>query len=275
MKLIDLFKKMATRAGIPETDAKFTEALAHIPADAEVDDEVVANPLTQNLITLGEAEANPKVKAKYTAEALNGLDALLDPNLPDFFDAAELDTIKADKSTSKKLSRLIEKAKTLKAAGGNQADVQKTITDLNTEIAKLKTDSATEIGTLKSQYERERYFDRLAAKVIARNDVTDYAKAKEGRRVINDFQDTLDGVGGVLDLATGKVMQKSDPALPLFIDNKAVDVDGLMSKTLTDNDYIKKSDGPAPVATIQTLGEKGDNQVSEAQRRNAERLKVG
>ena len=275
MKLTELFEKMAVRAGIAKTDAKYTEAMALIPADAEIDDDVVAKPLTENLITIAEAEAMPKIKSKFTAEALNGLDALLDPALSDFFDETELAAIKADKGTGKKLAKLIEKAKTLKTAGGTTTDVQKTLTDLNNEISKLKTDKDMEIGTLKSQYERERYFDKLATKVIARNDVTDYAKAKEGRRVISDFQDTLDSVGGVLDLTTGKVMQKGDPSLKLFIDNKEVDVDGLMQKTLTDNDYIKKSDGAAPVTTIQTQGKAdGEPPISEAQRRNAERLKT-
>ncbi|ARK13060.1 hypothetical protein A6C57_23475 [Fibrella sp. ES10-3-2-2] len=241
MKVKDLFKKMATRAGIAETDAKLTEVIDALP-DLDVDDELVANPLTQNLITFAEAEADTKIKGKYTAEALNGIDALLNPVLADFLDQSEIDALKGDKVTTKKLTKLLDKAKAIKAAGGSAADATKAITDLNNEIAKLKTDKDSEFATLISKHERERYFDRLAAKVTSRNDVTDYAKAKEGKRVLSDFEDTLESVGGVLDIKTGKVMKKDDPTLPLFIDNKAADADMILNKTLTDNQYIKKSD---------------------------------
>ena len=274
MKLRELFSKMATRAGIPATDAKFTTALELIPADADVDDDVVANPLTQNLITSAEAEANPKIKGKFTAEAYNGFDALIDPALSDFLEPAEIEALKGDKMTTKKLTKLLEKAKAAKAASGNSTETALAITKLNEEIAKLKSDGESVVNSLKSQHEEERYYDRLAMKVTARNDVTDYAKAKEGRRVITDFRDTLDGMGGVLDLSTGKVMQKADRTLPLFIDNKAVDVDAVLTKTLTDNDYIKKSE-PAPSTVITVPGGKPDaaNEITPAQQQNAERLK--
>ncbi|WP_460973957.1 hypothetical protein [Spirosoma migulaei] len=264
---------MATRAGVTITDAKFTSMLELIPADADADDTLIANPLSANLITEAEAKANPKIKGVFTAEALNGIDALLDPALADFLEPAEIEALKGDKMTTKKITKLFEKAKALKLAGGSSTDTAAALKTLNDEIAKLKTDKDTEIATITSNHERERYFDRLAMKVTARTDVTDFAKAKEGKRVIADFHDTLNAVGGVLDLKTNKVMRKDDNTLPLFIDNKEVDADAILAKTLADNEYIKKSD-PAPVAPIQTKGPTGEEvQISEAQRRNIERAK--
>jgi len=272
MKVKDLFIKLATRAGIPEADAKLTALVGQLP-DLDVDDESVANPLTANLITQAEAEANPALKKRLTAEALNGVDALLNPVLADFLDQAELDEIKGDKVTTKRLQKLLDKAKAAKQSTGNSAETAKAIETLNNEIAKLKTDKEAEIGSLKSQYERERYYDRLATKVIGRNDVTEYAKAKDGRRVIADLQDTLETVGGVLDHATGKVMQKADPSLPLYIENKAVDVDFVLEKTLKDNDYIKKSD-PAPAGKVKTQGaDPADSTVSVAAQKNLDRAR--
>jgi hypothetical protein len=273
MKLKELFKTLATRAGVPDADAKLLEAINAIP-DFDVDDDTVAKPITTNLITETEAEARPKIKNKFTAEVLNGIDALLDPVLGDFFDQTEIDAIKADKATTKKLTKLIDKAKAAKAAGGNSAETAQAITKLNEEITKLKSDKETDINTLNSKHATERYFDRLGMKVIARQDVTDFAKAKDGRRVIADFQDTLDSVCGVLDIASGKVMQKADPTLPLFIDNKAVTADTLLEKTLTENEYIKKSE-PATSSTITVPGGAAKNDtVDPSVQRNIDRAKA-
>ncbi len=262
MKVKDLFKKMAVRAGIPETDAKFIAAVDALP-DFDVDDESVANPLTNNLITSAEAEADSKIKGKFTAEALNGIDALVNPVLAEFMDQAEIDALKGDKMTTKKLTKLIEKAKAAKLATGNSAETAKAMENLNNEIAKLKTDKDSEIATLTSKHKRERYFDKLAVKVTSRNDVTDYAKAKEGKRVLADFEDMLDTLGGVLDVETGKVMKKDDPTTALFIDHKAVDADMVMEKTLSDNKYIKVSD-PADTTIVTTKTSEGVNQSSAA-----------
>lgn len=273
MKLKELFKTLATRAGVAEADAKLTAAIDAIP-DFDVDDDSVANPITQNLITEKEAENKPKIKGKFTAEALNGVDALIDGELGEFFTPEQIEEFKKDqKPTMKKIGQLLAKAKELKAAGGSSAETAETIRKLNEQVSSLNTTKDTEINDLKSTHKRERYFDRLATKVLSRADVTDQAKAKDGRRVMADFEDTLTAIGGVLDIETGKVMSKSDPKLELFVNNKSVTVDSIMDQTLKDNDWLKKSDGPAPQTQIQVPGGGGDAQVSDAQRKNAERLK--
>ena len=72
--------------------------------------------------------------------------------------------------------------------------------------------------------------------------MTDKAKAKEARFVLSDFNDTLDSLGGVIDVTTGKIVKKDDPTLELFVGNKAVTVDSVLEKTLKDNDWLKVSD---------------------------------
>lgn len=267
MKLTELFSTLATRAGIDATDAKLTELLATLP-DTEVDDETLANKISANLITESEAENRPTIKSKFTAQALNGVDALLTPVLAEFFDETEIAGL--DKSTTKRLGKLLDKAKAAKVAGGNSTDAAKAIETLNAEITRIKADSETTMTTLKSDFERQRYFDKLATKVIGRNDVTDYAKAKEGKRVLSDFNDTLDTLGGVVDLATGKVMRKDDPTQQLYLANKPLTVDAVLEQTLTENDYLKKSE-PAQKATVTVPGAKPDAGISEAARRNLER----
>jgi hypothetical protein len=90
--------------------------------------------------------------------------------------------------------------------------------------------------------------------------------------VLADFVDTLDSVGGVLDIKTGKVMKKDDPTSQLYIDHKAVDADMILDRTLTDNKYIKASD-PADETVIVKTEQKTDEGISEAAKRNAERMK--
>lgn len=272
MQLKDLFKTLATRAGIAEADANLKAAIDAIP-DFDVNDESVANPLRNNLITESEAENKPTIKKKYTAEALNGVDALIDKELGEFFTPEQIEEFKKDqKPTMKKIGQLLAKAKELKTAGGSSTETAETIRKLNEQITNLTTTKDTEVNDLKAQHQRERFMDRQAAKMLSRSDVNDLAKAKDGRRVMADFDDTVEAVGGVIDHATGKVMQKKDPSLELFIDNKPATVDLLMDKTLKENDWLKKSD-PAPTGVVTTTNDKADEGVSEAAKRNAERAK--
>ncbi|UHG93281.1 hypothetical protein [Spirosoma oryzicola] len=255
MKLKDLFTTLATRAGIAETDAKLKAVIDAIP-DFDVDDETVANPIKTNLITELEAESRPTIKKKLVAQALNGVDAQLEAKLSKIFTAEEIEALKKDeKPTIKKLTRLLAKYDELEASSkpGDQAELNKTILDLNGTIEKLKTDNEVAVNAVRSEYDQKLYFNSLANKVIARADVTDYAKAKEGKRVITDLQETIEAAGGVLDFKTGNVMQKADPTAQLFIDNKPATVDSMLTKTLTENEYIKKSE-PAGSTTITTAG---------------------
>lgn len=257
MELKDAFKTLAIRAGIPETDAKLVATLDQIP-DLDVDEDTISKPMLANLITESEAESRPSIKKKYTAEALNGVDAMLDKELGEFFTPEQIEDFKKDqKPTMKKIGQLLVKAKEFKSTGGNSSEAADTIRKLNEQISTLTSTKDGEIETLKSQHQRERFMDKLAAKVLGRADVTDQAKAKDGRRVLADFDDTVNSVGGVLDLATGKIMTKADPSLPLFIDSKEATVDGLMERTLKDNEWLKKSN-PVPETIIEVKGSADD-----------------
>ncbi len=277
MLLKELFKVLAIRAGVPETDAKLVEAIAAMP-ELDVDDDLVAKPITANLITESEAEARPTIKNKFTAQALNGIDAQVDAVLGDLFEGPELESFKTDnKATTKKIAKLLTRAKELKQSSkpSDQTELNKTITTLNETITKLKEEHEGAVNSIKSDYDQRLYFNSLANKVIVRADVVDYAKAKDGKRVITDLQETIDSAGGVLDFKTGKIMQKAEPEMQLFIGNKGATIDSMLEKTLTENEYLKKSDGPAPAAPVPVPAGGPDPaapQQSEAQRKNSARL---
>lgn len=284
MKLKDLFKKMALRAGIAETDANLVATIEAIP-DFEVNDDTVVKPLTTNLITESEAENKPTIKTKFTAQTLNGVDALIDPALAEFMSEEEIAEFKKEeKATFKKLAKLTDKLKELKAGGGKPTDknelnnLQK---QYNDEIAKLKVqinqtiqDKDKEIEGIRKTHKQERFDDGLARKVLNRKDLVDFATQKEGRRVVADVYDTLKELGAQFDYETGSVVQSGDPSLAFFLDNKKATVDDIISKALTDNNYIKKSD-PAPQNEIVIEQEKNrqDPKANHAVNKNLNRLK--
>lgn len=284
MKLKEVFKKLALRAGIAETDANLVATLEAIP-DFEVNDDTVVKPLTTNLITESEAENKPTIKTKFTAQTLNGVDALIDPALAEFMSEEEIAEFKKEeKATFKKLAKLTDKLKELKASGGKPADknelnnLQK---QYNDEIAKLKVqisqiaeDKDKEIENIRKTHKQERFDDGMAATVIARPDLVDYAKQKNGRRVVADVYDTLKELGAQFDYETGSVVQSGDPSLAFFLDNKKATVQDIINKALADNNYIKKSD-PAPKNEIVIEQEKNrqDPKANHAVNKNLSRLK--
>lgn len=277
MKLTEFVKTLAARVGIADTEAKLTETLGALP-DIDIDDDAIVKPITENLITESEATNRPTIKNKFTAEALNGIDSLLDPALVDFFEGTDLETFKNEnKATTKKLTKLIAKAKELKASAkpGDQAELNRTINQLNETIDGMKTSHEEAINSLKTEHEHNLYYVELANTVVARGDVTDYAKAKKGKRVITDLKETIDQAGGVVDIKTNKIMQKGDPSMQLYIGNKPATIETMLDKTLTENDYIKKSD-PAPTTPVQVPVDKGNGndkpQQTVAAQRNSARL---
>lgn len=283
MKVSQIIKTLATRAGIAEGDANLTSVLEAV-GDIDANDDL-GKALTEKLITEAEAENRPTIKSKFTAQVYNGIDALIHKDLAEFLSADEIEALKKEeKSTMKTLSRIMAKAKELKASGkpGDRADANKLQEQYNAEIEKLKAQLAEkeqkfeeEKKTLESSYNEKMYYTELGLQVVGRNDVNDFAKAKKGKRVIDDFKETLEKLGGVLDISTGKIMQAADPKLELYIDSKKATPELVLEKTLAENDYIKKSD-PAPQARTITTGDPQAQatQMSEAQRKNLERLKA-
>ncbi|OIN55658.1 hypothetical protein [Arsenicibacter rosenii] len=283
MKLKDLFKKMALRAGIAETDANLVATIEAIP-DFEVNDDTVVKPLTTNLITESEAENKPTIKTKFTAQALNGVDAVIDPVLAEFMSEEEIAQFKKEeKPTFKKLNKLSEKLKELKVSSkpADKNELNNLQKQYNDEIAKLKTqitqtiqDKDKEIDDIRKTHKRERFDDGLARKVLNRKDLVDFATQKEGRRVVADVYDTLKEIGAQFDYETGKVVQAGDPSLEFFLDNKKASIDDIINKTLADNNYVKKSD-PAPKSEIVIEQEKNrqDPKSNHAVNKNLSRLK--
>ncbi|CCG99831.1 hypothetical protein FAES_1821 [Fibrella aestuarina BUZ 2] len=273
MKLRDLFTQLASDAGIAADDANLTALAAKIPEDAEADDETIVKPIRENLLTVSAAENNEKIKGKFTALALNGVDATIDPVLVELLGEEGAKTFKAEnKTTHKRVAKLLEQFKAQKK-GGDTSEAAKTITELNNQLAQIKTTHDTELQTLKDSFARDRFYDRLKIKIVNRADVVDLAKEEDGLLALTALDKKLGAVGGVLDVNTGKIMKKEDPTLELFINNKPATVDGLLDDTLKERKYIKASN-PAPTNPVEVpADDKGGQGASAAQAKMASYLK--
>lgn len=148
-----VFNSLAIKAGIA-VDNPALKALLASPelATINVDDELVTT-IDSGLLSLEAAKNDhPEIKKVYTAKAYNGMDAHLIQILgSDTFDAADLEEIKAEKSTSKKYEIAIAKLKAAKATakGADKDAINAQLTAAH-EAARLAKE---EVTTVRNEYE--------------------------------------------------------------------------------------------------------------------------
>lgn len=158
---------MAQKAGIATDDAKLKSLLASPElANIQVDDTIVT-ALDNGLLSLEAAKNDhPEIKKVYTAKAYNGMDAHLITLLgTDTFEAADLEEIKNEKSTSKKYELVIAKLKAQKATakGADKDEINRQLTAAH-DAARLAKE---EVTTVKNQYEQKLKDIQLQAAIKA------------------------------------------------------------------------------------------------------------
>jgi hypothetical protein len=152
----EYFTDLATKAGIPNDDAKLAEVVKKV-ATIEFDDSIV-NKLNSSYLTVEAAKNNPDLKKHFTASALNGVDAKVNALLAELGISDDVkNEILAEKSSYERIPMLVKKVKELEAAkaGSGKADkaeLQKVIDDLNKQILDSKADKDKVKADLESQY---------------------------------------------------------------------------------------------------------------------------
>lgn len=276
MLIAALLTNLANRAGITAQDAKLIDALQAMPADLDVPD-ALANAVVAGLMNETEAKNNATLKKHFAGQALNTLDGLYDPELDDLLaDDPDLPTLKSDKSsTFKKAQKLLAKTKELKAklaAAETPKEVKqytdqinKLTRDLSDAATKYEAEKATALAEQKRGFQKDLFEKDFTAKLLARTDLNDFARAKNGRRVLTDYLEYLDEKGIVIDYETGKLVQKADPKLDATIDGQLVTSEALLEKVL-EGDYLKKGDtAPITPTTINPTAQapKGQSKASQ------------
>lgn len=149
----ELINNLALKAGIAEDNDELKSLLASPElATVQVPD-TLNNTIEKSLLSVEAAKNNhPEIKRKYTADAYNGMDTHLISILgSDTFDAADLDEIKKEVSTSKKYELAIAK---LKAAKANAKGADKDAINKELEAAHAAAKAAKdEVAAVKNEYE--------------------------------------------------------------------------------------------------------------------------
>lgn len=153
MLIGELINNLAVKAGIAADSPELKTLLASPElATITVPDPLVTS-IENGLLSIEAAKNNhPDIKKKYFADAYDGIDKqLMALVATDTFDAADVEEIKAERSTSKKQELIISKLKTAakSAKGADKDEINRQIAAAH-EAARL---AKAEVETVKNEYE--------------------------------------------------------------------------------------------------------------------------
>ncbi|GEO08770.1 hypothetical protein [Segetibacter aerophilus] len=261
-----LLNSLSGKAGIKPDDETLKKLLAFVEVSQfELPDEF-ANALERNLLTQESAAANPDVRSKIFAEALNGVDAELERSVGDFeFDDSFKGELKGIKSTHEKVRRITAGLKDqLKAAKekanktGDPKDkaevdvLKKEIENANTQMNNLKLMHQTEIDNLKTANLNDKkeftLKSKLAGKPLPKNGLPPEINILTAKTLISQEM-AKQGIIVTFDEAGNPVLkQRKDGAdIDYFVDNKKIDYDNFVDGVLASNKFVQINDpNPAP-----------------------------
>lgn len=163
----ELINNLAQKAGVATDNAELKSLLASPElANINVPDALVTS-IDSGLLSIDAAKNNhPDIKKKYFADAYDGMDKQLMQHVAnDTLDQADVDEIKAEKSTSKKWELYITKLKAAKttAKGADKEEINRQISAAHEEARLAKA----EVETVKNTYESKIHDIQLSAAINA------------------------------------------------------------------------------------------------------------
>lgn len=153
MLIGELINNLAQKAGV-KSDSEELKSLLASPelANVKVPEELVST-IDKGLLSIEAAKNNhPDIKKKYFADAYDGMDKQLMALVAnDTFDAADIDEIAAEKSTSKKAELIVSKLKSAKASakGADKEEINRQLAAAH-EAARI---AKSEVEAVKNTYE--------------------------------------------------------------------------------------------------------------------------
>lgn len=261
VKIADLFRDLAKKAGITDVDSNpaFSDLLANT---TEVPQEA-ANAIQTKLITIDAAKANKEIIAQLKADALDGVDKELARFMEDFkFDDATKALIDAEKSSYRRIPLVLNKTKELAQAklqkeleelkakkGGDNAEeiatLQGKINDLNSQIGTVKKDHDDQLSKLRDQHGQElvglEINNHLAGLKYIFPDTMDKAAQIAAARAILDPELKSKDLIVVQDGAA-LVLKKSDGTDYFDEKSNKVSFKDLVNKTFADKELLYVSD---------------------------------
>lgn len=176
----EFITKMASMAGIPTTDPDLVSILSNSEFSNYKLPEGVYSRINSNLMTAEAARNNESLRRHFHAEILNGLDNNIESTLEKYQVEADIaEAIRAEKKTTEKYNKLIEKLNDVharKATSSSKSDkkeYEEEIGRLNSQIKELSD------AVKKAPVERDQYWtDKLKGKAV-QNLLSNYKYAGE------------------------------------------------------------------------------------------------
>jgi hypothetical protein len=264
MKLGDFLNTMASKIGKQNDSGLIGVLSLDSIKNIDLPDEL-ANAMNAELMSLEGAKNNASIKSHFKAEALNGVDAELKNLVKELgwedgiFDA-EKDTYAKVRALPTKVKDLLEKKSN---DGGNKAELQKQIVELNHKMAQSMETHKAELDKINQQHASQ-FMDWQVSNLLkgfqyANKDVPSDVNVKFAKTLLDEAF-TQRGVKLVNDNGVLKLKQSSDPSLEYFDENhKPVAFPDFASKLLAESKLLavtdpKKGNTVTPPLTVPSGG---------------------
>jgi len=251
VKIGTLLNNLATKFGVDTTSPEFIELLS---ANLEVPDNIASSFQNLTLLTEESAKNNPKLKAHFTALALNGGDARINSAMEElgFSDEYRNEIIGAP-STYDKISLLAKKAAELgnqkaAATGKEKESVANQYNAAMAELVNQKKLYEQQLAGKEQEYSEKMKTHILRGKLTSRKlDTSRFDLETMSDIAFNQLQKELATKGIKIKNENDvlKLKQAQDDALDYFENNQPYSVDQLIDSVLANNKLLAVNDQPS------------------------------
>lgn len=246
------FKDLATSAGVsPETNEALKALIANDALAGIEIDTVLAGVIKTNLMNVEAAKNNPALSKHFKYVHLNGVDGVLGSVASDLLSDAEIEALKSEPETIKKLQKLKEAFLATYEKKGTKKDkdaAEQEREKLMTELADLKASIPTIEKAAQDKYNTilsDRDMDALLLKYEYGVDLPKDVIVRTGKSLITD---KIKSLGYALKYNPEEPIDKfslhtADGLKAYTKDNQPVTLVSLSDQVLAENKLLKVSGG--------------------------------
>jgi hypothetical protein len=285
-KLAKLISDIVKRSGVNADEKKSIKAVLENSALSEIElDDADALAILTNIHSKESAKSafSTEFVEQGRGEAYNAIKAKIEDSFAGLLEESDLEGVKATKYATERVEKLAEviKKKLKDGIKGAKKDGDDdTVVRLNAELAKLnadmkklREDSEAEKNTMTSKHREELFQRDLIGSVSRRNDIL--TEKLNGRHFaqnfladLNEFQEKK---GIKIDAEKGVLLKKD--GTPYFTEtNEKWELNNLVDAVIEEYEYKKKSGGEGGGEKFRETVDDDNNEMTEAERRNLQRI---
>lgn len=244
------------RAGVDVTQATYADVLS---LTGSIPDEAVS-AVSNNLLDKQTAVKNPELRKVIIAEALDGIDAKILSNVDGLSDA-DVDEIKNEKSTNKKLDLLIAKktaaleTKIAEAKKGGSQTAEKALEELKSKFEAEKAEWQTKLQSKEGEVEKIKH-DIAASNFFSKHtNLVDAVATLPNDIKLQLIKQKVEASGGKLVLTDEgfKLVDGSDNAANFYYNGKPTSFEDFATGFIADNKWIKVAEQNSETQQKQTV----------------------